>query len=191
MFVITNQSSVASGIRRIEAIAGHQALNYLANLKQVNNELQKSLNTSSDKLAEKIEALIQENKKLKKSGPVSSKVETLSTDEIKIDDWILLIEQVEVNDSKDLRGLADQKKGKLEKGCVVLLSQSNDKVALVAGVTQNLVDTISAKDIVGELSSKLDGRGGGRPDFAQGAGNTNNIKDFVTSIPNTVKSLAN
>ena len=191
MFVITNQSSVASGIRRIEAIAGHQALNYLTNLKQVNNELQKSLNTSSDKLAEKIEALIQENKKLKKSGPVSSKVETLSTDEIKIDDWILLIEQVEVNDNKDLRGLADQKKGKLEKGCVILLSQSNDKVALVAGVTQNLVDTISAKDIVGELSSKLDGRGGGRPDFAQGAGNTNNIKDFVTSIPNTVKSLAN
>ena len=191
MFVITNQSSVASGIRRIEAIAGHQALNYLTNLKQVNNELQKSLNTSSDKLAEKIEALIQENKKLKKSGPVSSKVETLSTDEIKIDDWILLIEQVEVNDNKDLRGLADQKKGKLEKGCVILLSQSNDKVALVAGVTQNLVDTISAKDIVGELSSKLGGRGGGRPDFAQGAGNTNNIKDFVTSIPNTVKSLAN
>jgi alanyl-tRNA synthetase len=75
--VITSQSSVASGIRRIEAIAGHQAAKHLNNIRSVNQNLQKSLNTTSDKLVEKIDALIQENKKLKKSGPVSSSSETV------------------------------------------------------------------------------------------------------------------
>ena len=188
--VITSQSSVASGVRRIEAIAGHESLMYLANLKTLTNELQKTLNTTSDKLSEKVNALIQENKKLKKSGPVASKQEVISSEELSIDDWTLVIEQLKLEDNKELRGLVDQKKSKLSKGCVVLLSAANEKVAIVAGVTKNLVDTISAKDVVSELCSQLDGRGGGRPDFAQGAGNSKNINDFVTSIPKTVKSLS-
>ena len=188
--VITSQSSVASGVRRIEAIAGHESLMYLANLKTLTNELQKTLNTTSDKLSEKVNALIQENKKLKKSGPVASKQEVVSSEELSIDDWTLVIEQLKLEDNKELRGLVDQKKSKLSKGCVVLLSEANEKVAIVAGVTKNLVDTISAKDVVSELCSQLDGRGGGRPDFAQGAGNSKNINDFVTSIPKTVKSLS-
>ena len=188
--VITSQSSVASGVRRIEAIAGHESLEYLANLKTLTNELQKTLNTSSDKLSEKVNALVQENKKLKKSGPVGSKQEVISSEELSIDDWTLVIEQLKLEDNKELRGLVDQKKSKLSKGCVVLLSEANEKVAIVAGVTKNLVDTISAKDVVSELCSQLDGRGGGRPDFAQGAGNSKNINDFVTSIPKTVKSLS-
>ena len=188
--VITSQSSVASGVRRIEAIAGHESLMHLANLKTLTNELQKTLNTTSDKLSEKVNALIQENKKLKKSGPVVSKQEVVSSEELSIDDWTLVIEQLKLEDNKELRGLVDQKKSKLSKGCVVLLSEANEKVAIVAGVTKNLVDTISAKDVVSELCSQLDGRGGGRPDFAQGAGNSKNINDFVTSIPKTVKSLS-
>ena len=188
--VITSQSSVASGVRRIEAIAGHESLMYLANLKTLTNELQKTLNTTSDKLSEKVNALIQENKKLKKSGPVASKQEVVSSEELSIDDWTLVIEQLKLEDNKELRGLVDQKKSKLSKGCVVLLSEANEKVAIVAGVTKNLVGTISAKDVVSELCSQLDGRGGGRPDFAQGAGNSKNINDFVTSIPKTVKSLS-
>ena len=188
--VITSQSSVASGVRRIEAIAGHESLEYLANLKTLTNELQKTLNTTADKLSEKVNALVQENKKLKKSGPVAVKQEVISSEELSIDDWTLVIEQLKLEDNKELRGLVDQKKSKLSKGCVVLLSEANEKVAIVAGVTKNLVDTISAKDVVSELCAQLDGRGGGRPDFAQGAGNSKNINDFVTSIPKTVKSLS-
>jgi alanyl-tRNA synthetase len=188
--VITSQSSVASGVRRIEAIAGHESLEYLASLKTLTNELQKTLNTTADKLSEKVNALIQENKKLKKSGPVASKQEVISSEELSIDDWTLVIEQLKLEDNKELRGLVDQKKSKLSKGCVILLSEANEKVAIVAGVTKNLVDTISAKDVVSELCAQLDGRGGGRPDFAQGAGNSKNINDFVTSIPKTVKSLS-
>ena len=189
-FVVTSQSSVASGIRRIEAIAGKQAINHLNNIRSVNQSLQKALNTTSDKLAEKIEALIQENKKLKKSGPVSTSNETIFSEESTINNWKLIIKQVALEDNKQLRGLVDQAKKGIDRGVVILLSESNCKVAIVAGVTKNLIDEISAKDIIGELSSQLNGKGGGRPDFAQGAGVSEKVNEFVTSIPNTVKSIS-
>ncbi|MDA9011121.1 alanine--tRNA ligase [Gammaproteobacteria bacterium] len=189
-FVVTSQSSVASGIRRIEAIAGKQAINHLNNIRSVNQSLQKALNTTSDKLAEKIEALIQENKKLKKSGPVSTSNETIFSEESTINNWKLIIKQVALEDNKQLRGLVDQAKKGIDRGVVILLSEFNGKVAIVAGVTKNLIDEISAKDIISELSSQLNGKGGGRPDFAQGAGVSEKVNEFVTSIPNTVKSIS-
>ena len=71
-----------------------------------------------------------------------------------------------------------------------MLNSQNNKVAIVGGVTNNLIDIISAKDVISLLCEALNGRGGGRPDLAQGAGELENIKEFVTSIPDLVKSLA-
>lgn len=139
----------------------------------------------------KIQSLIDENKKLKKSGGVtSSNADVVSSDVMDIDDWKLVVEHISIEDAKQLRGLVDQKKQSLDKGCVVLLNSHNNKVAVVSGVTDNLLDVISAKDVVSSLCEKLNGRGGGRPDFAQGAGESENINEFVTSIPALVKSLA-
>ena len=191
VFVITAQSSVASGIRRIEAVAGKKALSYISEIRKVNNSLQEILNTPVDAMNEKIQSLIDENKKLKKSGGViSSKADVVSSDAMDIDDWKLVVEHISIEDAKQLRGLVDQKKQSLDKGCVVLLNSHNNKVAVVSGVTDNLLDVISAKDVVSLLCEKLNGRGGGRPDFAQGAGESENINEFVTSIPALVKSLA-
>ena len=191
VFVITAQSSVASGIRRIEAVAGKKALSYISEIRKVNNSLQEILNTPVDAMNEKIQSLIDENKKLKKSGGViSSKADVVSSDAMDIDDWKLVVEHISIEDAKQLRGLVDQKKQSLDKGCVVLLNSHNNKVAIVSGVTDNLLDVISAKDVVSLLCEKLNGRGGGRPDFAQGAGESENINEFVTSIPALVKSLA-
>ena len=191
VFVITAQSSVASGIRRIEAVAGKKALSYISEIRKVNNSLQEILNTPVDAMNEKIQSLIDENKKLKKSGGViSSKADLVSSDVMDIDDWKLVVEHISIEDAKQLRGLVDQKKQSLDKGCVVLLNSHNNKVAIVSGVTDNLLDVISAKDVVSSLCEKLNGRGGGRPDFAQGAGESENINEFVTSIPALVKSLA-
>ena len=191
VFVITAQSSVASGIRRIEAVAGKKALSYISEIRKVNNSLQEILNTPVDAMNEKIQSLIDENKKLKKSGGVtSSNADVVSSDAMDIDDWKLVVEHISIEDAKQLRGLVDQKKQSLDKGCVVLLNSHNNKVAIVSGVTDNLLDVISAKDVVSSLCEKLNGRGGGRPDFAQGAGESENINEFVTSIPALVKSLA-
>ena len=190
-FVITNQSSVASGIRRIEAFAGSKSIEHVKKLRDVNLSLQNSLNVSADELQEKVNSLIEENKKLKKSSKSkSAKKSVISSEMHEFGDWKLIVEQVDVEDTKDLRFLADEQKNTNEKLCVVIFTESSNKIALVCGVTKNLTESLSAKEVVSELSNQINGKGGGRSDFAQGAGETDNIKDFVTSIPNSVKSLA-
>jgi len=192
VFVIVNQSSVASGIRRIEAIGGKQALEYINEVRAVTDSLQTKLNVPADALLEKVEALIEENKKLKKSGGSQpNSVKVIFSETYDINDWQLQVEQVSTDDNKILRGLVDNKKASLSKGCVVLLNAIGSKVAIVSGVTDNLVDQLSAKDVVSLLCEQLGGKGGGRPDFAQGAGESKNTNEFVTSILNSVKSLAN
>ena len=190
-FVITNQSSVASGIRRIEALAGSKSIEHVKKLRDVNLSLQNSLNVSADELQEKVNSLIEENKKLKKSSKSKSANRSVISSEMhEFGDWKLIVEQVDVEDTKDLRSFADEQKNTNEKLCVVIFTESSNKIALVCGVTKNLSESLSAKEVVSELSNQINGKGGGRSDFAQGAGETDNIKDFVTSIPNSVKSLA-
>ena len=190
LFIIVNQSSVASGIRRVEALSGKQAIAHLEELRSVNDAIQQLLNTPQDSLEEKIKLLIDENKKLKKGGTISSAVEVLHSEVIENDGWSLILEQVVVDDNKVLRGLVDKKKNTLENGVIVLLNAIDSKVALVCGVSESMTSKISAGDVIKMLAESLGGKGGGRPDFAQGAGETKDIKKFVSSIPDIVKSLA-
>ena len=190
LFVITNQSSVASGVRRIEAVAGMKSIQHVNNLRNTSNSIQNLLNVPLNDLEEKIKSLIDENKELKKSGGKTSQHSIIHSEVHNIDDWKLIIEQVQVENSKDLRQIVDSHKNTNERVCVVVLSAEKKKVAIVSGVTKNLAETISAKDIVSDLAKQIGGKGGGRSDFAQGAGETNNIQEFVTSIVNSVKSLA-
>ena len=87
--------------------------------------------------------------------------------------------------------MVDKRKNEIDKGISILLNVEGNKIAVVCGVTKNLCDEISAKDLVSHLCKQINGKGGGRPDFAQGAGETESANDFVTSISNSVKSLAN
>ena len=189
-FMIINQSSVASGIRRIEAVAGMKAIDHIEKIRQINLSLQTSLNVSSEDMLEKVQNLIEENKELKKNKNKTVKKSTVFSETFEIDDFKLIVEQVKIDNPKELRNFVDAKKNTNEKVCVVLMSVSKNKVALVCGVTKNLCESLSAKDVIAELSKQINGTGGGRSDFAQGAGETENVQDFVTSISNTVKSLA-
>ena len=189
-FIIINQSSVASGIRRIEAIAGAKALDYLLELKLSNTNLKRILNVGENEITAKVEGIIKENKQLKKQGSSKGSLTIESKISEDIDDWILNIELVSTDDPKQLRSLADQKKAALKKGCVILVTEVNKKASFVCSVTNNLTDKLSAKEIIAELAKGINGKGGGRDDFAQGAGDAKNLNDFVTSIPNSVKSLA-
>ena len=190
-FAITNQSSVASGIRRIEAVGGLKSFEYIKKIRDVNITLQNTLNVSVDDIQDKINSLIEENKKLKKdSKNINSTKSILFSESYEIKDWKLIIEQVEIKDTKDLRSLVDEKKNTNEKVCVVIFTETNNKVAIVCGITNNLTDSLSAKDIISNITAQIGGKGGGRSDFAQGAGEIKSSKEFVTSISNSVKSLA-
>ena len=189
-FIIINQSSVASGIRRIEAIAGAKALDYLLELKLSNTNLKRILNVGENEITAKVEGIIKENKQLKKQESSKGTVTVKNKISEDIDDWTLNVELVSTDDPKQLRGLADQKKATLKKGCVILITEVNKKASIVCSVTDDLTDKLSAKEIITELAKGINGKGGGRDDFAQGAGDAKNLNDFVTSIPNSVKSLA-
>ena len=190
-FAITNQSSVASGIRRIEAVGGLKSFEYIKKIRDVSISLQNTLNVSVDDIQDKINSLIEENKKLKKdSKNINSTKSVLFSESYEIKDWKLIIEQVEIKDTKDLRSLVDEKKNTNEKVCVVIFTETNNKVAIVCGITNNLTDSLSAKDIISNITAQIGGKGGGRSDFAQGAGEIKSSIEFVTSISNSVKSLA-
>ena len=190
LFAITNQSSVASGIRRIEALGGKKSVEYVNKIREVQSSIQNTLNVSVDEMHEKIKSLIDENKNLKKNSSNKSVQKIVSSEVHEFDDWKLIIDEVQIEDAKGLREIVDQHKSTNEKVCTIAYSLNDNKIALVCGVTKNLIDKLSANDVVSELANQINGKGGGRPDFAQGAGESKKAKEFVTSIPNSVKSLA-
>ena len=113
-------------------------------------------------MQEKIKSLMEENKKLKKNSTKSaSDASVISSETFKVEDWKLIVEQVNIDDTKDLRSLVDVKKNTNEKLCVVILTESSKKVAMVCGVTKNLVETLSAKEVIVLLSEQINGTGGG------------------------------
>lgn len=177
---IISESSVASGVRRIEAITSSKALTLLNERSQSLNEVETLLGSKSQ-LKEKIEHLVSQVKHLQKeneqlklkvaqSDLKSTKVETKTE---KIHDIQCVLEQIPSGDAKVLRALVDQFRDKLkEKTIVVLASQSEGKVALCVGLTKDLISRYDAGKIVRELAPEVGGSGGGRADFAQ-AGGTN------------------
>ena len=176
-FKIVSEQGIASGIRRIEAITGDSAIEYTQKQGWLINQLASSLKTDRLSLTEKVEQLIVKSKqqdreleKLKsrlsasKGGDLLSKVQEVSG--VK-----LLAVKVDGVDAKQLRVLSDQLKDKLGSGILVLATVIGDKISLITGVTKDLTSKYHAGNLMKELASRLDGRGGGRPDMAQGGGN--------------------
>ena len=109
IFIITSQSSVASGVRRIEALSGPRAQEYLANLKNQTIQLQKLLNAPAEEIKEKVSKLLKENKKLKKGGKTAKATTIKSSNAHDIDNFKLVIEEAESGDIKELRPILDEK----------------------------------------------------------------------------------
>tara|TARA_B110000305_G_C19450727_1_gene647765 strand:+ start:31 stop:2601 length:2571 start_codon:yes stop_codon:yes gene_type:complete len=191
MFVITNESSVSSGIRRIEAVVGTKALDLMLELRNQVQVSQVLLNVGAAEVSSKIKDLIAENKSLKK-GKKPNESLLMDTQESRhsIGDCELVLIRVENQNIQDLRNLVDQHKKDQHKQCVLIVSYQEEKVILVCGVTKDLETSLQANNIIQEVSQSIGGKGGGRSDFAQGAAECNNIDEFLKSIPNIVQSLA-
>jgi len=177
---IISESSVASGVRRIEAITSTTALNFLSERSSILNKIEYMLG-SKTQVSDKVEILVNQLKQLQKeneqlkikvaqSDLKGAKAETKTE---KIHDIQCVLEHVPSGDPKILRALVDQFRDKLkEKTIVVLASQSDGKVSLCVGLTKDLVSRYDAGRIVKEIAPEVGGSGGGRADFAQ-AGGTN------------------
>ena len=191
MFIITSESSVSSGVRRIEAAVGSQAVELMLEMQQQLQTAQSLLNVGASEVSSKVKDLIAENKSLKKgkkTNPVSS-IEAKDSRH-QLDGFELVLLQVKNQNIQDLRQLVDQHKKDQQEQCILIVSSQDNKIVLVCGVTSDLEDSLQANKVIQAVCKSIDGKGGGRNDFAQGAGECNNIDEFVNSIPNIVQSIA-
>ncbi len=176
LFKIVSESSVASGVRRIEALTGHAALEYVQQMIHTLHLSGNLLRAKPEEVTIRIEHLLNAQKTNEK------KIEKLNAaladtragaggDDIKTVNGVsVLIKKVGVDKPAALRDLADRFKDRIRSGIVVLGSAVGDKALLIVVVTKDLVKRFHAGNIVKELASIVGGGGGGRPDMAQAGG---------------------
>ncbi|MFY0676376.1 MAG: alanine--tRNA ligase [Neptuniibacter sp.] len=159
---ITSEGGVAAGVRRIEAVTGECALTYFAEQK---NQFEQKLQDQQAKTR-----LLEKELEQIKAKLAAAKGADLASNAVEVNGVKVLAAQLDGVEPKALRDTIDQLKNKLGNGVVVLATVSDGKIALAAGVTKELSGKVRAGDLIKELTAKLGGKGGGRPDFAQGGG---------------------
>jgi alanyl-tRNA synthetase len=175
-FKIISETGVAAGIRRIEAVTGQAAYEWVVRLDQVVRDIAGVLRGSREDVDEKVRELVERSKRLEKEvQQLKSKLATgqggdVSSQAKAVGGVKVLAVQIEGADAKALRDSVDQLKQKLGSSVVVLASVQDGKVVLVAGVSADLVAQLKAGDIAGAVAAQVGGRGGGRADFAQAGG---------------------
>ena len=176
LFRIISETGVAAGVRRIEAVTGQGALSRFDQVETILDMASGSLKSSRDNFLEKLESLVAQNRKLEKDlANLKTKLATSTGGDLlsqaqDIGVGKLLVLNLDGADAKSLRDIADQYKQKLGSAVVLLSTVEDGKVSLVASVTPDLVGKIKAGDLVGHVAKQIGGKGGGRPDMAQGGG---------------------
>ncbi|MCB0327531.1 MAG: alanine--tRNA ligase [Bdellovibrionales bacterium] len=167
---IIKESSVSQGIRRIEALTSTQALQYVFDLYQNQNRLSETLGVSKDKLSQRVEKMLQQQKDFKKK--LSSVGAQVSFDQNQIENLgglQVLVQEIDVEDPKTLREIADRALEKIKEGVVLIGAKNQDKAFLLVKRSANLKELHAGK-LVQEAAKLIGGSGGGRPDFAQAGG---------------------
>jgi alanyl-tRNA synthetase len=185
MFKIVSETSVAAGMRRVEAVTGDGALRYVEELEDLLAGLEKSLAVSRrdlpvrvEKLRERVQELEKETKVLHKKalastidGKLSAVNPTIKTgSDLVINGIKVQIQKLDGLTMAELRDTADALKQKLKSGIVILGAVTAGKAFIVASVTKDLTGRIQAGALIKELAPLIGGGGGGRPDFAQSGG---------------------
>lgn len=192
-FKIIQETGIAAGVRRIEALTGQGALDYAQHLEDDLGDVAALLKTQPDAVTEKVKLLLEKSREQERQiQALNRKLMTggagNTTDVQTIGDVKVLAMQVEVHDAKALREAVDQWKSKFDKGVVVLAAVEDDKVSLIAGVTKNCADVLSAGELMRYLTEQMGGKGGGRPDMAQGGGPlTDKLGAILASTSDWVK----
>ncbi|MCS5587825.1 MAG: alanine--tRNA ligase [Porticoccaceae bacterium] len=172
---ITSETSVAAGIRRIEAVTGASAVAFCDQMQDAVAEIASLTRASADNLSEKVKQLIEDNRRLQKEiEGLKQKVASASGADLlsqiqEIGGVSVLATVVDGADAKSLKTIADQVRSKMEKGVFFLVAKEAGKASLVAGVTNNLTSTLKAGDLMKFVTAQVGGKGGGRPDMAMGA----------------------
>jgi alanyl-tRNA synthetase len=177
IFHIVSETGVAAGVRRIEAVTGQGALDYVNRVDALLGDIAQQVHVSADDAAakvrealERIRALEKENRGLKDKLALGHGTDLAAT-AVDVGGVMVLATRVEGADAGALRSAVDQLKSRLGSAIVVLGSVDADsKVVLVAGVTPDQTGRVRAGELIGAVAAQVGGKGGGRPDFAQAGG---------------------
>lgn len=170
LFKITSESACAAGVRRIEAVTGSEALHWIEKGEAQLQKIADTLKVGRDAVFEKFLQLLDQNKQLTKEiashkqKMAHQSTDSLATNAKKIGAANVLVETVNNADRESLRHMMDQLKQQLQPAVILLASIADDKVIFIASVSEKLVSTITAPDVL----KSAGGKGGGRPDMAQG-----------------------
>ena len=176
LFKIVSEGGVSAGVRRIEAVTGQGALDFVAEEEHRLHEAAQLLGGNAADLSGKLHALLDRQKKLErevealKAKAASNATGDLAGQAQDVGGIKVLAARLEGFDAKALRDAMDRLKQQLGDAVVVLAGTGDGKAALVAGVSGAALDRIRAGDVLGEVARQINGKGGGRPDMAQGGG---------------------
>ncbi|MFZ4378896.1 MAG: alanine--tRNA ligase [Polynucleobacter sp.] len=192
---IISESGVAAGIRRVEAITGNNALQFLQGLEDRINEAATILKTHPGDLVNRVaqlqDALRQAERDLEKANSklAASQGDELASQAIDVNGLKVLAVRLDGADAQVLRETMDALKAKLKTAAIVLASVQGDKVSLIAGVTADSIGKVKAGDLVNFVAQQVGGKGGGKPEMAMAGGNDPSkigaalagVKDWVAS----------
>ena len=189
LFKITSEAGIASGVRRIEAVTGAQAMDVVQAQQATLSSLSALLKTDSQNVVERVTALQNQTKELEKA--LNSAKQKLASQQgadmlssaVEINGVKVLVANLKGVEAKSLRSMMDDIKNRIGEGIVVLGVAGDAKVNLIAGVTKNLTSKVKAGELVNFVASQVGGKGGGRPDMAQAGG------DKPESLPAALDSV--
>jgi alanyl-tRNA synthetase len=176
LFKIVSEGGVAAGVRRIEAVTGAVALAYLNGAEEQLKEAANLVKGNRDNLLDKLSAVLERNRLLEKqleqlqAKAASAAGDDLSAQAVDVKGAKVLAARLDGQDGKALLALVDQLKNKLGRAVILLGGVHEEKVVLVAGVTKDLTGQLKAGDLMKQAAAAVGGKGGGRPDMAQGGG---------------------
>ncbi|TCK17680.1 alanyl-tRNA synthetase [Thiogranum longum] len=177
VFKILSETGIASGVRRIEAVTGEEALHYIGETEKNLGEISALVKGNREDVTTRVSQMIERNRKLEKeldtlkAKLASTQGGDLASQAQEVDGIKVLAARLDGADAKTLRETVDQLKNKLGAAAVVLATVEGDKISLAAGVTKAESKRIKAGDLVNQVATQVGGRGGGRPDMAQAGGN--------------------
>jgi alanyl-tRNA synthetase len=176
LFKIVSESGVQAGVRRIEALTGQGALDYVAEEEQRLEQAARLLGGNAADVADKLRALLDRQKKLERelesirAKAASGAATDLAASAAQIGGVRVVSTRLEGFDAKALREAVDSLKQQLGDAVIVLAGASDGKAALVAGVNGSAAGRVKAGELLAHVASQINGKGGGRPDMAQGGG---------------------
>ncbi|MBF0219743.1 MAG: alanine--tRNA ligase [Gammaproteobacteria bacterium] len=176
LFKIISEAGVAAGVRRIEGVAGAQALIWVQQQQTNLEAIAALLKVSTAGISDRVEKLLQQQRQQQreleqfKQKAASAKGSDLASSAKDIAGIKLVAARLDGADPKGLRDTVDQLKSQLGQAVILLAAVNDGKIALVAGVTKNETKKLSAGALLQSVAEQIGGKGGGRPDMAQGGG---------------------